>query len=92
MPFPFPPPRPGPARSGLPWEPEEESTVRAAWVAAAPDADREALCREIAEKVERGVGGVVARLRQLGCDPGRPGGVLDRPWGTPPPPGSGAQA
>ncbi|MHC1560242.1 hypothetical protein ACR9E3_14905 [Actinomycetospora sp. C-140] len=72
-----------PPRNGLPWEPEEELRIRTAWLAAAPDADRRALLAEIAGSVERKVSGVVLRLRQVGCDPAQPGGLLARPWDTP---------
>ncbi len=80
VPFPFPARPPAPARSGLPWETEEETTIRSAWLAADPEADRDALLREIAATVERGIGGVTVRLRQVGCEPARPGCALDRPW------------
>jgi hypothetical protein len=85
LPFPNPPRPPVPARGGLPWEPEEEVTIRAAWLAADPEGDRDAALREVAASVERGVGGVTIRLRQVGCDPARPGCALDQPWltGTP---------
>lgn len=82
VPFRLPPRPPAPARSGLPWEPEDEATIRAAWLAADPEADRDALLREIAASVERGVGGVTLRLRQVGCEPARPGCALDQPWIT----------
>jgi hypothetical protein len=85
VPFPDPPRPPLPARGGLPWEPEEEVTIRAAWLAADPEGDRDAVLREVAAAVERGIGGVTIRLRQVGCDPTRPGCALDQPWltGTP---------
>jgi hypothetical protein len=85
VPFPNPPRPPVPARCGLPWEPEEEVTIRAAWLGADPEGDRDAVLREVAAAVERGVGGVSVRLRRVGCDPTRPGCALDQPWltGTP---------
>ncbi|MEJ2890436.1 hypothetical protein [Actinomycetospora aeridis] len=81
VPFPYrhPVQPPRPPRSGRPWEPEEEVTVRQRWLAASPDADRDGLLTEIARAVERGAGGVAARLPRLGCDPGSPGCAL-RPW------------
>jgi hypothetical protein len=88
VPFPTPRRPPDPARGGLPWEPEEEVTIRAAWLAADPEGDRDAVLREIAAAVERGVGGVTIRLRQVGCDPARPGCALDQPWITGTPAGS----
>lgn len=82
VPFPAPCPRrpSAPARSGTPWEPEEEARIRKAWLGASPDADRDDLLAAVADEVERGIGGVTIRLRQLGCDPARPGRTLDRPW------------
>lgn len=85
VPFPYrypvrPPRRPRPARSGQPWEPEEEVTIRERWLAASPDADRDGLLAEIAATLERAAGGVAARLPQVGCDPYRPGCRLERSW------------
>jgi hypothetical protein len=53
------------------------------WLEAAPDADRAELHRRIAEKIERTPGGVLARLRQMACDPTCPGRALDRARGMP---------
>jgi hypothetical protein len=75
VPPPLPPP---PARSGLPWTEEDEATMRSMWLAADPAVDRAELLAGIARAVERGVGGVAARLPQTGCDPARPGAV--RSW------------
>lgn len=81
--YPSPERPPRPPRSGQPWEPEEEVTVRERWLAASPDADRDTLLAEIALAVERKAGGVAARLTRVGCDPYRPGCTLDPSWDGP---------
>lgn len=78
VPFPY-RPAPAPARSGAIWEEHEHDTVREMWLAADPDADKQALVRDIALRLERGTGGITARLRLAGCDPTRPGA----PWEGP---------
>jgi hypothetical protein len=90
VPFPasFPRRPSAPARSGLPWEPEEEARIRKAWLGASPDADRDDLLAAVAGEVERGIGGVTIRLRQVGCDPARPGCLLERLWDVAPGPGT----
>lgn len=79
VPFPirYPTRPPRPARSGQPWEPEEEVTARERWLAASPDTDRHRLLAEIAQALERAPGGVAARLPRLGCDLYRPGATLE---------------
>lgn len=81
VPFRLPEAPPRPSRSGAAWEDHEHETVREMWLTAEPDADKNELVRAIATRLDRGVGGISARLRLAGCDPTRPGSGWDGRWG-----------